>query len=174
MHLAACLSCDFPQTLKEIENFYWSLKMIWFYYSAVKIWWSLVQIIYFHFCLKVNSGFKIAVIFELMESPECCGSRNSYASIISGSRNFTKIVKLIGNKDPNPQMFIPSCCLDAGTMDEPFSTSLSCYLQDIRLRAFYQHFIHLSSASFLPCVSAGFLCLRYMFNHYRITKKRIG
>ena len=50
------------------------------------------------------------IISELMEAPECCGSRISYTSIIPGFGKFITIEKSVRNKDPIQLKFISCCC----------------------------------------------------------------
>lgn len=121
-------------TLLETQNFDSLLGMPWFHLATDQI---LCKITYFRFCLKVSSDFKIGILLlYLMESPEFCGSRNSYTSRIPGTGKSVTVGKSIKNKDPTKVTFISSCCFDFGSASGLFWTCFSRYLKDRKPRAY--------------------------------------
>ena len=136
--------------------------MTWFHWSTNQFWWSLAHIEHFCFCLNISNGLNRypVVISELMESLECCQSRNSNTSIISSFGNFTTFRKSIENKDPAQLTFIFSCCLGFATVVRSIWTSSSGYLWDYRLRESHlERYLLLRFVSFPQRMNDGFLCL---------------
>lgn len=136
--------------------------MTWFHWSTHQFWWSPAQIKHSLFYLKFSCTF----ISELMESLESCGSRNSFINIISGFGNFTTVCKSIGNKDPIQLIFISGCCLEFGTVFEPFWTNLSRYIHKSSNPP-WQLSPFVSLPAFNNAWMTAFLCFQYILSSCR-------
>ena len=101
----------------------------------------LIIIECFCFCLNVSSGFEIGILLSYLS---CRNLRSvvdretTTTNIIPVFGNVTEIGKSIGNKNPIKLTPISGICIEVGTTVGQFWVSLSSFLWDGWLRAFFQ------------------------------------